>query len=248
MKSNYPYVFANNLIDYYARGQVGWGDENSNDILDIIDFEPAVSCTYNGLEGNEFVISGNAGTDGLEAINPYYHTKKINRIASVEYSVNGGEWIAALAADGCFDSLHEEYGIRYTLTDPGDYSFRVRSMDRFGECTADANYYETSLSITDVHDIAVPQVVALSQNYPNPFNPSTTITYYLPEKSSVQLEIFDASGKRIAFLINEFQEKGQHVARWNGNDLHGHPAGSGIYFYRLKAGEEVISKKLALLR
>lgn len=248
MKHHYPDVFANNQIDVFARGQVGWTDDNANGILDIVDFEPIVTCSYSGIEEDEFVITGSANTDGLEAINTYYSTVKITEISGVEYSVDDGEWTSALAMDGSFDSLSEDYTIRHMLTGGGDYVFRVRAVDRFGEMTSEENYFETSVTVTGVEGIDLPEAYSLSQNYPNPFNPSTTIKYYLPENCSVQLEIFDVSGKHIASLVNESQGKGPYAIDWNGKDQNGNTVSSGTYFYRLKAGEETISKKMVLLR
>ena len=248
MKSSYPTVFANGQIDVYARGQVGWSDDNTNSILDIIDYEPTVICNYSDVEGVEFVITGTASTDGVEAVNPYYSTVKINKIADVEYSVNDGAWISVLAVDGSFDSLSEDYSIRHTLTGGGDYTFKVRAVDRFGRPTSPENYFETSIYVTDVEEVALPEVYSLFQNYPNPFNPSTTIKYYLPTNCPVLLEIFDVSGKRIVSLINEFQDKGHYSLDWNGQDQNGNPVSSGTYFYRLKAGKETISRKMVLLR
>ena len=97
--------------------------------------------------------------------------------------------------------------------------------------------------------ISVPAVdLVLQQNFPNPFNPLTTIEYYLPEICPVLLEIFDVSGKRIVSLVNESQEKGRHAIEWDGRDINGGTVSSGIYFYRLKAGKETISRKMVLLR
>ncbi|MBN2071172.1 MAG: T9SS type A sorting domain-containing protein [Candidatus Krumholzibacteriota bacterium] len=99
------------------------------------------------------------------------------------------------------------------------------------------------------HDTTgTPEVPCLFQNYPNPFNPATTIMYYIPENCTVRLEIFDVAGRRIAELINVYKDKGQYSKEWNGKDQNGNPVSSGIYFYRLKAGKETISKKMVLLR
>lgn len=97
--------------------------------------------------------------------------------------------------------------------------------------------------------ITIPRIkTQLYQNHPNPFNPSTTIKYYLSENSYVSLEIFDVSGKRVATLVNESQDKGQYSLEWNGQDQNWDPVSSGIYIYRLKAGKISISKKMVLLR
>jgi len=93
-----------------------------------------------------------------------------------------------------------------------------------------------------------PKPFTLYQNAPNPFNPSTTIKYYLPEDALVALDIYDISGKRIARLVNEGQEKGYYTVVWNGKDTRGNVAASGLYFYRLIAGKKKMSKKMVLLR
>ena len=91
--------------------------------------------------------------------------------------------------------------------------------------------------------IRVPRSFTLQQNYPNPFNPSTTIRYVLGEPLPVRLGIFDLTGKEVALLVNESQDKGEHLVEWN---PHGLP--SGAYFYRLNAGNHSEVKKLVLQR
>jgi hypothetical protein len=90
--------------------------------------------------------------------------------------------------------------------------------------------------------------LTLYQNHPNPFNPSTTIRYYLPDRCVVVLNVFDSSGRRIAGLVNEDQPAGSHTAVWNGLDDHQRAVGAGVYFYRLTAGKETISRKMVLVR
>jgi len=90
--------------------------------------------------------------------------------------------------------------------------------------------------------------LALEQNVPNPFNPVTEVRYYLPEALDVRLEVYDISGRLIKLLANGKQPKGWQVARWEGTDGGGSPVASGVYFYRLRAGKEIVSKKMVLLR
>jgi hypothetical protein len=90
--------------------------------------------------------------------------------------------------------------------------------------------------------------LALHQNRPNPFNPSSAISYYLPEAASVSLDVYDLSGRRIITLTNGMEEKGPHSVTWNGRNTAGEPVESGVYFYRLRAGKETISRKMVLLR
>lgn len=89
----------------------------------------------------------------------------------------------------------------------------------------------------------LPSQFSLSQNYPNPFNPSTTIQYSLPHKSHVCLEIYNALGQKIAELANVEQEAGYYVEKFDGSEL-----ASGMYFYRLRAGDIVQTRKFLLMR
>jgi len=89
----------------------------------------------------------------------------------------------------------------------------------------------------------------LSQNFPNPFNPSTVVKFELPTKNEVLLEIYDLMGQKIATLLkNEEKESGSHVVMWDGKDQQGRNAPSGVYFYRLRLDEIVLTKKMTLIR
>jgi hypothetical protein len=93
-----------------------------------------------------------------------------------------------------------------------------------------------------------PLVLSLSQNYPNPFNPFTTIRFELPERSHVRLVIYDCAGREIVRLVDGVRMEGAHSVMWDGRDARGSSAGAGIYFYRLTAEKNSITKKLVLLR
>ena len=83
----------------------------------------------------------------------------------------------------------------------------------------------------------------LLQNYPNPFNPTTKIEYQIPEIGSVTMKIYDVLGRVIATLVNEEKSAGNYEVEFNGTGL-----ASGIYFYQLKAGNYVKTKKMILIR
>ena len=89
----------------------------------------------------------------------------------------------------------------------------------------------------------LPQRFALHQNYPNPFNPITAISYQLSAVSNVELVIYTQLGQEIATLVSEKQQTGFHQVEWNASGI-----ASGVYFYRLSAGEFVDVKKMVLLR
>ncbi len=90
--------------------------------------------------------------------------------------------------------------------------------------------------------------LSLAQNRPNPFNPSTTIIFYLPEPARAALEIFDVNGRCVRVLRDCAMQRGEHSVEWDGRDGRGNPLSSGVYFYKLTAGTEKISKKMVLLK
>ncbi len=126
----------------------------------------------------------------------------------------------------------------YSFTDKnvgtGNYSYRLKQVDYDGTFE-----YSNEINV----DVTVPLEFALDQNYPNPFNPSTTISYSIPVKSRVTLKIFNALGKEIITLVNEEKSEGNYDVKF---DASGIP--SGIYFYKLNAGEFSSTKKMILLK
>jgi hypothetical protein len=90
----------------------------------------------------------------------------------------------------------------------------------------------------------------LDNSYPNPFNPTTTIRYGIAEHSHVSLKIYNVAGQLVRTLVNEIQAPRQegYTVRWNGLNENGRPVSSGVYFYRLSAGDFMQAKKIVLLR
>lgn len=90
---------------------------------------------------------------------------------------------------------------------------------------------------------SIPEKFELSQNYPNPFNPTTTIRYSLPEAASVRLDIYNILGQRISTLVNEEQKAGNYQVRFQTPGL-----SSGVYLYRLQAGNHVMVRKMLFMK
>jgi hypothetical protein len=99
--------------------------------------------------------------------------------------------------------------------------------------------------------IPVPRVYSLSQNYPNPFNPSTTIRYDIPDVSGtipVKINVYDIRGRLVRKLVDQEKASGSYQAHWDGLNTRGEAASSGVYLYRLKAGEFISTKKMLLIQ
>jgi len=110
-----------------------------------------------------------------------------------------------------------------------------------------ARYYEAggtdSLFVGVEDGVDVPSAYSLNQNYPNPFNPTTTIQYSLNESGKVDLAIYNMLGQKVATLVNEFQNSGSHIIKFDASQL-----ASGVYLYRINANNFSAVKKLLLLK
>lgn len=103
----------------------------------------------------------------------------------------------------------------------------------------------SSDNLSEVNSVntEIPQEFALRQNYPNPFNPSTSIKFDVPVLSNAKLSIYDVTGKELAVLVNQELQAGSYEYNWNASQF-----ASGIYFYRIKAGSFVQTKRMVLIK
>ena len=122
------------------------------------------------------------------------------------------------------------------------YFYVVTALYADGE-SAPSNMVSATVTSVASAPAAVPTAFSLEQNYPNPFNPTTRIEYTLPETSQVTLNVFDVRGRVVQVLVNQRQSAGRYRVVF---DSRGLPA--GVYFYRLRAGDFVHTRKMALVR
>ncbi|MFH2048770.1 MAG: T9SS type A sorting domain-containing protein, partial [bacterium] len=89
----------------------------------------------------------------------------------------------------------------------------------------------------------LPETFALSQNYPNPFNPTTEIKFDVPTRSHTTLKVYNILGQEVETLIDEDTPAGRYVAEWDASQY-----SSGVYFYKINAGDFVDTKKMVLVK
>jgi len=151
----------------------------------------------------------------------------------------GSEWriIGSLKGKGT-TAIKTSYAFKDDVTNcrGKNISYRLKQTDFSG-----------AQSCSKEIEISVPQPATfeLSQNFPNPFNPSTRITYALPEKTFVTLKIYDILGNEVAVLLNEEKPQGNYFFDV---DLKDYKLASGVYFYQLRAGSSVRTKKMVVLK
>lgn len=121
------------------------------------------------------------------------------------------------------------------------------STRREGVYIDDFAYNWEATGVNDNGQI-IPAAFSLGQNYPNPFNPSTTISFSLPNKASVNLSVFDLLGRRVKTLISAELPAGLHNIIWDGRDETGSNVSSGIYLYKLDSSGANVARRMTLLR
>jgi PKD repeat protein len=123
-----------------------------------------------------------------------------------------------------------------------DYTFdpvRGESRDSLYYCSGRA---EEFVEVTEADEFI------LSQNYPNPFNPDCEIRYTLPKDLEVNLSVYNVMGQKVKSLVDDYQAAGHKTIHWDGTDDNGIRVASGIYFYRIQAGDFVETKKMLMTK
>jgi hypothetical protein len=173
------------------------------------------------------------------------------KLSELGLSWSNGQWVNSSNDMFSYDAQENVIAAsRYIWVNsrwiPTDWPFALAD-------SAGNNYFYSGYSITLIRKLIVtgvasptgdvPVVCSLAQNYPNPFNPATTITYELPIASQVTLSVYDVLGREVSVLVNGRKNAGVHEVKFDGVNLP-----SGVYFYRLQAGDFCQSKKLVLLK
>jgi hypothetical protein len=154
----------------------------------------------------------------------------------IERSTDNSGWtkIGFIAGNGNSNSTKAYSFTDNTVSKSGNYYYRLKQIDVNGSY----KYYNTS----EVNFTA-PLVFALNQNYPNPFNPSTVIAYSIPNASNVKLSVYNAIGQVVNVLENGFKSAGNYTVNFNASNLP-----SGLYFYKIEAGQFSQTRKMMLVK
>jgi murein DD-endopeptidase MepM/ murein hydrolase activator NlpD len=136
------------------------------------------------------------------------------------------------------------------LNDRGRLNLNELVVENSHDATSNRNIVQLMVNISPKNtthspdlNVFIPEVAALEQNFPNPFNPVTSIQYSLPESSEVTLAVYTMMGQLVDVLVNGLQSSGWHTISFNAEHL-----SSGVYMYRLTAGDMIITRKMTLMK
>jgi hypothetical protein len=254
------------------RGAAAWGDYDADGDLDVLLAGNAasgyVSRVYSSSgfpantppaapSGPSATIVGSAAVFSWDAA-----TDAETPTAALTYNLRvgttpGGSEICSAMADSltgyrlvpALGNAQQRTSWEITLPEPLQpaYYWSVQAID---QCYAGSPFIDGAASVSGVGDHpGAPRRFLLRPNTPNPFNPLTVIAYDLPRECAVDLRVFDAQGRLVRVLRGGDREPaGLREAIWNGRDDAGRSVASGVYFYRLEAGEFVATERMTLLK
>jgi hypothetical protein len=219
-------------------------------------------------EPGTYVIMANV-TDGIDTLSVTWQTDIITSVELTTFAAQfsgfegvevswetsreidnaGFNVLRSLSENGTFEKINDELIASdeegsYKLIDKDveagtRYYYKLEDIDINGVV-----FEHEAISI----DISVPETFELSQNYPNPFNPETKIRYQLPQTTDVLIRIYDVLGRTVRTMVNEKIDAGYHIITWDATNDAGVRISSGVYYYRIVAGEYTITKKMLLLK
>lgn len=196
---------------------------------------PATSAAFNAVEAGDWT----GFLSGLSQVIPEGAAVNIIIEATIDATTTTEALVEALGTGGQlnFGSGHSIIGTDEGNSD-GTLTGNHQSLLAAGTITVDS----TVVGV-DENDLELPAEFVLKQNYPNPFNPTSSIGYVLPKSSEVFLTVYNLRGEEVARLVEGYKDAGWHKVTWNASGV-----SSGIYFYRLQAGELIETKKMILLK
>ncbi len=218
--------------------QIDITNGTSTEITPLGEFDNYVSFSVNAIcsplpvELSSFSASAKGN---LVSLNWTTTTETNNNGFDIERSSDNNSFNNIAFVPG-FGSTTEQKN--YSFTDSqlkaGKYYYRLKQKDLDG-----------SFKYSNIIEVIVtnPKEYSLEQNYPNPFNPTTKIEYSIPSQGFVNMTVYNSLGQKVATLVNQVVNAGQHSINFNAANL-----SSGIYFYRIQAGNYVDVKKMNLLK
>ena len=234
--------YDDNYNSYYAKDLYGWAFDQgdflfmniSNDTLSIVlEADNPGCCDYDftimdgNLHARNYQTDGGSGLD--YETDPEYQVLLWEFDDEISIPTNMDDYFAAT------DTLRFSSGL-------------VNSQNEFFEILPHSVLQVLKSNTVSTNNAIEPEQYSINNIYPNPFNPSTTISFFLPIRSQVELSVYNILGNKIATLENEIFDRGLHHKIWKGKDNNGVNVGSGVYFCKMKSENFQQVKKLTILK
>jgi enediyne biosynthesis protein E4 len=226
-----------------------WGDCDRDGDVDLF-----LAKTFNENENNALYRNDNANGNHwfvMNCVGSGFNTSAIGAKVRVKAAINGTSVWQLRIVEGqsgyCGQNLQLHFGLgNATQIDSLRIEWPSGAIQTHTNVVIDrvANVIQGG-GISSVGQLRNerPHQFELKQNYPNPFNPETTLSFVLERTSLATLKVFDQVGREVAMLLNEVRPSGNHSIEWNAQDV-----SSGVYYYRLTAGEFAQTKPMLLLK
>jgi len=220
--------------DAPAENQTSWKASSLPQWIEIdlgenYDIDRVCIAQFN-TEGYEYQLEGRTADGSYELISAPF----INIETEIEWDIAGSEILSAR-----FEKKQVRY-LKLTVNSSSASDVSINEIKVFG-------YIDEQTGIKK-NDVSAVKDFTLLQNYPNPFNPTTTIRFEIAKQSRVKLEIFNVSGQKIITLADFNYNAGAYTIDWNGVDKFNQQVVSGMYIYRLTTDEQVLTRKMLLVR
>jgi hypothetical protein len=219
-----------NLFQYWNKDQATWIDEqrvtinydtNDNVISNLVENHVGSEWIYSA----KTIISYNDHQDPVTNIQQSWDT-------------TNSSWINFQKTTFTYNSNFKRSKVCYQLWKNGEWETDINQTYIYTETRP-----ETVPLLIEKTSSAITESFQLNQNYPNPFNPTTHITYQLKSVQNVNITVYDITGRKVVVLVNQKKSAGHHSVTFHGDGL-----SSGVYFYRLKAGDFTKTRKMILLK
>ena len=248
---------ANHIAKWNGSSWSALGDGTDDDIA---------ALAYDNISrlyvGGYFSTAGGKASPNLSSIVVGTEIPTPITLTSFDYAINNGgvtlTWHTASETENSAFRIYRNNVLIAELdgagntSEPNTYEYtddQIIPGNTYTYILADISYANEETKYTDkavtisIPENNIPTEFSLEANYPNPFNPTTAISYQLSASSNVDLSIFDMNGKEVATLVNGSKPVGYHSVKWDASNV-----SSGIYFYRLQAGDFVDTKKMVFMK
>ncbi len=233
---------------------VGLARPNSNLAMQLPNGIGELSVPENSVSATRYLVAGEYSRsmsaqlftlselpEGVQAIQDVFYIGtdglQLNREASLSLSINS-------------ENLNDPLGVYVIIDDEWRYiGGHVNSESSTIEVnTGQLGRFVIAAGEHPEESLNIPKVFTLEQNYPNPFNPTTTISFSVPQASSVTVKVFNMLGQEIVTLADGYFAPGLHELQWNASDASQVRVASGVYFYAVESADNRLVKKMVLLK